>query len=141
MSRTTRLVLAVWPLACALAVCAPLLAPGFVLSRDLVFVPDLGLRRDVLGLGTALPRAVPSDAVVAVLDNLTGGMVLEKLVLLAIPAGAGWGMVRLVRAIPSAGSFAALAAATFYVWNPFVAERLVLGHWPLLLAHAALPWL
>jgi hypothetical protein len=33
-----------------------------------------------------------------------------------------------------------LAASSFYVWNPFVAERLVIGHWPLLLAYAALPW-
>ncbi len=141
MRSTTRAVLFSWPLVCALAVCAPLLAPGYVLSHDMVFVPDLGLRRDVLGLGTALPRAVPSDAVVAVLDNVFGGMLLQKLVLLAIPSVAGWGVIRLVRGIPRGGAFAALAASTLYVWNPFVAERLVLGHWPLLLGHTALPWL
>jgi len=141
MRRANTAVLVAWPLLCALAVCAPLLVPGYVLSHDMVFVPDLGLRRDVLGLGTALPRAVPSDAVVAVLDNVFGGMLLQKLVLLAIPAVAGWGVVRLVREVPRAGAFAAVAAATLYVWNPFVAERLVLGHWPLLLGHAALPWL
>jgi hypothetical protein len=26
------------------------------------------------------------------------------------------------------------------VWNPYVAERLGIGHWPMLLAYAALPW-
>src|SRR5262245_64742005 len=81
-----------WPLLCAVAISAPLLRPGFVLGYDMVFVPDLGLRRDVVGLGTALPRAVPSDAVVAVLDNLTGGALLSKIVVLAIPAVAGGGM-------------------------------------------------
>ena len=34
-----------------------------------------------------------------------------------------------------------LAAVTFYEWNPFVAERLLMGHWPVLVTYAALPWL
>ena len=38
---------------------------GFVLSYDMVFVPRLDLTRDALGLGSALPRAVPVDAVAA----------------------------------------------------------------------------
>lgn len=129
-----------WPLVCALAICAPLLRPGYVLGYDMVFVPRLGLRGDVLGLGTALPRAVPSDALVAVLDNLTGGALLSKLVVVAIPAVAGWGMAALVLELRR-GMIGALAAATLYLWNPYVAERLVLGHWALLLGYAALPWL
>jgi hypothetical protein len=137
---TRRAALVGWPLVCALAICVPLLRPGFVLGHDMVFVPDLGLRRDVLGLGTALPRAVPSDAVVAVLDNLTGGALLSKIVVLAIPALAGWGMAALVLQVRR-GTIGALAAATLYIWNPYVAERLVLGHWALLLGYAALPWL
>jgi hypothetical protein len=32
-----------------------------------------------------------------------------------------------------------LAAGVVYAWNPFVAERLLLGHWALLLGYAALP--
>jgi hypothetical protein len=28
----------------------------------------------------------------------------------------------------------------FYAWNPYVAERLVIGHWALLLGYAGLPW-
>ena len=129
-----------WPLLLTAGICAPLLAPGYVLSYDLVFVPDLTLRADLFGVGTALPRAVPSDVVVAILDELVGGMVLNKLVLLAIPALAGYGMIRLLRDL-RAGRFAGCAAATLFVWNPYVAERLVLGHWPLLIGYAALPWL
>jgi hypothetical protein len=75
-----------------------------------------------------------------VLDNLTGGALLSKIVVLAIPALAGWGMAALVLQIRRV-TVGALAAATLYVWNPYVAERLVLGHWALLLGYAALPWL
>src|SRR5690606_5100441 len=33
-----------------------------------------------------------------------------------------------------------LVAASFYIWNPFVAERLLIGQWALLLGYAGLPW-
>jgi hypothetical protein len=33
-----------------------------------------------------------------------------------------------------------LVAATLGIWNPYVAERLLQGHWSLLLAYGALPW-
>ncbi len=33
-----------------------------------------------------------------------------------------------------------MVAVTVYVWSPFVAERLVLGHWPVLVGYAVLPW-
>ena len=35
---------------------------------------------------------------------------------------------------------AALAAGVCYAWNPFVAERLLIGQWALLLGYAGLPW-
>ena len=34
-----------------------------------------------------------------------------------------------------------LAAVSLVEWNPFVAERLLMGHWPVLLGYAVLPWL
>ena len=49
---------------------------------------------------------------------------------------AGAGAARL-----TAGSLVdALVAVTVYVWSPFVAERLVIGHWPVLVGYAVLPW-
>jgi hypothetical protein len=138
MSRGLTRLVVVWPWVLALLVCAPLLAPGYVLTYDMVWVPDLALRADTVGLGSALPRAVPSDAVVAVLDEVVPGQVLQKVMLVGVLGVAGAGMARLWEPTMPVG---ALASSTLFVWNPFVAERLVLGHWPLLVAYAALPWL
>lgn len=125
-----------WALALPVLVLGPALGHGFVLSYDMVWVPDLALRSDMLGFSPALPRAVPSDAVVAVLDEVVPGMLLQKVVLLGSLAVAGLGIARLVDGSVSAR----LVAVSVYVWNPFVAERLWIGHWPLLAGYAVLPW-
>ena len=128
---------AAWSLALALLLLGPALGSGFVLTYDMVWVPDLALRPDMLGVGSGLPRAVPSDAVVAVLDELVPGALLQKVVLLGALVGAGLGAVRLA---PAGSLPAALVAVSCYQWNPFVVERLLIGHWPVLLGYAALPW-
>lgn len=128
---------AVWAVGLAGLMLGPALAPGYVLTYDMVWVPDLALRPDFLGLGSALPRAVPSDAVVSVLDEVVPGALLQKVVLVAGLAGGGIGIDRW---LPGARVPARLAAVTFYVWNPYVIERLLIGHWPVLLAYAAAPW-
>ena len=69
----------VWALALALLVLGPALGYGFLLVRDMVWVPDLALRADALGLGSGLPRAVPSDAVVAVMDETDSGLDIDAL--------------------------------------------------------------
>lgn len=111
---------------------------GYVLSYDMVFVPDQPLLAATAGFGTSAPRAVPQDAVVAVLDDVVPGHLLQGLVLAGALLAAGVGAGRLV---PTSRTWVRLAAATLAIWNPFVAERLVLGHWALLLAYACLPWL
>ncbi|MEV2277611.1 hypothetical protein AB0I72_18690 [Nocardiopsis sp. NPDC049922] len=42
--------------------------------------------------------------------------------------------------VPAAVRVASAAAGIAYVWNPFVAERLLLGQWAMLLGYAGLPW-
>ena len=127
-----------WALALTVLLLWPALGRGVVLSYDMVWVPDLALRPDFLGVGPALPRAVPSDAVVAVLDELLPGMLLQKVVLLGAVLAGGCGAAELVRS-PSLP--ARLSAVSVYVWSAYVVERAVLGQWPLLLALAVLPWL
>lgn len=121
----------------ALLVCAPLLRPGYVLTYDMVFVPHPRLGRELLGLGPAVARAVPSDLLVALASRLLPADLLQKLLLLGSLAFAGCGTARLA---PSRNPAARAAAACFYLWNAYVYERLLLGHWALLLAYAALPW-
>ncbi|NYH51671.1 hypothetical protein HNR06_001260 [Nocardiopsis arvandica] len=134
----------------------PALGPGYVLRYDMVFVPDLSLGTVLRG-ADGFPRAIPSDAVVAVLSLVLPGDAVQSLVLLAVFAVGGAGAARLVsrapwRAVPAdgpvAGPFAWVvggllapaAAGSAYVWNPFVAERLLLGQWAVLLGYAGLPW-
>ncbi|WP_147543664.1 hypothetical protein [Aeromicrobium massiliense] len=123
----------------SLLVLAPLLRPGYVLSYDMVWVPQLELgRRDVWGLGSALPRAVPSDALVALAGTVLPQGVVQRLMLLGALVAAGTGASRLCRVLPLPGR---LVAVTLAVWNPFVAERLALGSWPVLVAYAGTFWL
>ena len=103
----------------------------------MVFVPRPQFNAVVLGTSGALPRAVPSDAVMAVLARALPADLVQKLVLLAIFVLACAGAARLLSGhkLP-----AQLAAGALYAWNPFIAERLILGQWALLLGYAGLPW-
>ena len=121
----------------ALAVLAPTLRPGYVLGYDMVFTPRQPLVPDAFGLGSAAPRAVPVDAILGLVTTVVPGQVVQKAILLALLVAAGWGAGALV---PTASRLVRCAAASAYVWNAFVAERLVLGHWSLLVAYAGLPW-
>lgn len=128
-----------WAVVLALLVYAPLGLTGYVLTYDMVWVPRLDLQRPELwGLDTALPRAVPSDAVAAALGAVLPAALVQRLVLVGAMILAAAGAARLT---PGSSLPASLTTATFYAWNPFVAERLVLGQWPLLIGYAALPWL
>jgi hypothetical protein len=123
-------------LASALIQLAPVLGRGYVLLRDMVFVPRLPLTDQLLGVN-GVPRAVPSDLVVALASRIVPGQVVQDLVLLAIIGLAGWGAARLV---PGNSLTAAAAAAALYSWNPYLTERLLQGQWAVLVGYAALPW-
>ena len=130
-----------YALALTTAVAAPLLAPGYLLLRDAVSTPRSYLSNSAIGIGEAAPRAVPQDFAVAVLSAVIDGGVIVKAVLIAALFLAGWGAARLAAlCVPEAHLPGQLVAATVAVWNPYVAERLLQGHWSLLLAYGALPW-
>ena len=142
----------VWPaltgLGLGLLALGPGIGPGFLLSYDMVFVPRMPFSAALLGLAGGPPRAVPSDAVVAVASLALPADIVQKLVLLLIfvlaCSGAaallasGWTAAR--GAGDSAPMLARLAAGVSYAWNPYVAERLLIGQWALLLGYAGLPW-
>lgn len=139
--RAAPLILPGYAAALTLAVTAPLLGPGYLLIRDAVSTPRSYLSDTALGLGESAPRAVPQDFAVALASTVLDGGVLVTALLIAGLFLAGWGAGRLARRlVPEAGIAGQLVAATVAVWNPFVAERLLQGHWSLLLAYGCLPW-
>ena len=119
-------------------VLAPLVMPGYVLSYDLVFVPHQPLTWELVAPSGGLPRAVPQDAVVSILSLAVPGWLLQRVALAGAVYAAGWGAGRLV---PTDRLSIRVVAAVGYAWTPFLAERLLLGQWGLLLAYGALPWL
>ncbi|KAA0111238.1 hypothetical protein [Mycolicibacterium sp. P1-5] len=125
----------------ALAVTAPLLTPGYLLLRDAVSTPRSYFSDAALGLSESAPRALPQDFLIAALTPLVDGGVLVKALLIGGIFLAGWGAGRLAELlVPDAGMPGQLVAATLAVWNPYVAERLLQGHWSLLVGYGCLPW-
>ncbi|QFQ30082.1 hypothetical protein EEW87_006795 [Janibacter melonis] len=113
----------------------PALAPGYTLHYDMVFTPQLPLSARTLGVDGSVPRAVPSDLVVALVSTLVPGWVVQKVVLLGSFVVAGAGAGRLATTRPGS-----VAAAALMTWNPWVAERLAIGHWVYVAGLALLPW-
>ncbi|MEU6186344.1 hypothetical protein [Nocardia sp. NPDC047038] len=139
-SGRTRAVVAAYSAAVALLVAGPLLAPGYLLLRDAVSTPRSYPTDAALGLGDAAPRAVPQDALLAALSSFGDGGLVVKAILLCALWAAGYGAAALARELLRASLGPQLIAATVALWNPYVAERLLQGHWSLLAGYAALPW-
>lgn len=130
-----------YALTLALVVTGPLLGPGYLLLRDAVSTPRSYLSDAALGLSDAAPRALPQDFAVALASHVVDGGVVVKALLVSGLWLAGWGSARLAAAVlPDAGAPGQLVAATLAVWNPYVAERLLQGHWSLLVGYGCLPW-
>ena len=129
-----------YALALALLVVAPLMSPGYLLLRDAVSTPRSYLSDSALGLVSA-PRATPQDFAVALASHWVDGGLVVKALLVAGLWLAGWGAARLVAVVlPEAGAGGQFVAITLAIWNPYVAERLLQGHWSLLVGYGCLPW-
>ena len=113
------------------------MAPGFLLYRDFVTVPVPVLNAAALGVGGA-PRSVPLDVVTALTSWLVPSWLVQKVLLAAPLLLAGSGVSFLLR---HRGFAATIVGSVLAVWNPYVAERLLLGQSPTLLGYAMIPWL
>jgi hypothetical protein len=120
----------------ALAVMAPLLTPGFVLTMDMVFTPALHM-----------PNHVDNTwlfySALHILNVVIPADVLEKTVLLCAFLLSGIGAHRLLAALRSERhwNMAICAGSVFYQINPFVYDRLMAGQYGVLLGYALLPWI
>jgi hypothetical protein len=129
-----------YALALALLIVAPLINPGYLLLRDAVSTPRSYVSDTALGLMSA-PRATPQDFAIALASRCVDGGIVVKALLVAGLWLAGWGAARLVATLlPEAGASGQFVAITLAIWNPYVGERLLQGHWSLLLGYGCLPW-
>ncbi|TWE12631.1 hypothetical protein [Rudaeicoccus suwonensis] len=123
-------------LVCGLLALGPALRPGYLLFYDMVFVPRLAFSDRTMGVDGSVPRAVPNDFDVAVLSHLAPGWVVQKVLLIGVFVAVGAGAAGLMRT-----RLGAVAAALVAAWNPYLAERLAIGHWGYLLGYACVPFL
>ena len=106
---------------------APLVAPGYALRYDMVFVPRQPLSWDLVAPAQSLPRAVPMDALVSLVTQLVPGWVVQRVALAGAVLFAAVGAGRLV---PTQRRAVQLVAAVAYAWTPYLAERLLIGPAP-----------
>lgn len=117
-------------------VCARSLGRGWILYRDFVTVPDPRLGPP--GASGAAVQAVPLDAVTTLLAVVVPTAVQQQAMLVATLVLSGTGVAALLRAH---GGAAMTCGAGLAVWNPYVAERLLAGQPPTLLAYSMAPWI
>ncbi|MGB3885799.1 hypothetical protein [Gordonia sp. (in: high G+C Gram-positive bacteria)] len=121
-------------------ICGPIFGK-YLLYRDAVATPQFPMTASALGIDGSAPRAVPQDTALALASRLVdGGWLVAGFTALALfAAGVGYGKLA-AQLIPVSGRAGTVAAAAVAIWNPFVAERLLQGHWSLLAGYAALGW-
>lgn len=124
----------------ALAIIAPLLLPGYILTLDLVFTPHFSWPAE-------LTNAYLIEALLWLLHIVLPGDVIEKLILLLILVLSGVGMHRIILRFgplknvpPAIWRWAAYFAGVFYMINPFIYSRFMAGQWMVLMGYALLPF-
>ncbi|GAB11588.1 hypothetical protein GOARA_078_00370 [Gordonia araii NBRC 100433] len=114
---------------------------GPLLMRDAVSTPRSFLTDAALGLGDAPARAVPQDGLLALGSAVVPGTVLVVAVTWIALALSGVGAGLLASRVVADSWAAQCGGALAAIWNPWVAERMMQGHWSLLTGYAAIPWI
>lgn len=136
--------LAAWAVLLIGLLTGPLLGPGQLAARDMLVLDHPALSRSALGFGDLAARNVPQDGLLALVGTLLPASWFVRLLLIAAAAGAAAGalwlslVVRRRAGLPFA-ALPAAAALSIAVWNPFAVERLLQGHWSLVIAAWLLP--
>lgn len=133
----SKVLMSSWPLlflvAVALAVVGPLLMPGYILTLDMVWTPDL----TPVWQADAFNNSYPIDVLLAFLGLGLPAWVVQKIFLLVLMTALL--LVPFYSVILVTSVQARLFAAGLFALNPFVYTRLLAGQWSLLLGYALIP--
>jgi hypothetical protein len=126
--------------ALALAVLLPLLLPGFILTLDMVFTPNVVFPPEVT-------NTYPLQIVLWLLHFALPADVIQKIILFVILLFSGVGMHSLLQSLnmkekvgPDMWRLALYFGGVFYMINPFTYSRFMAGQWLFLLGYAMVPF-
>jgi len=129
-----------WFLCVAVAILGPLLLPGYLLLLDAPAGPNTDPPSYLpLPSQGQVSASAPALSLPYLLSRLHPQLP-NKLLIAAIVVVGGAGMYRVLVTRLRLAPWSALAAATFFVVNPFVYDRMLAGQLILLLAYALVPW-
>lgn len=118
-------------------VLGPLIAPGFVLTMDMVFTPHIPMPDHI-------DNTYLLYAFLSALSNVFPGDVVEKGLLIAtlLLSGVGAHMLleRSFGELTLPKRWTMFIASAFYMVNPFVYDRFMAGQYGVLLGYGLLPW-
>jgi len=128
-------------LVAGVVVVGPGLGPGSWLNVDLVVTPITPLPRGIWGLGPEFPRRVPFTVPLAwasvIVDSTWVAKVVVVVAIASAVAGA-WSLAN--RWTADLPPIAGAGAGLLYGLSPFLLTRVGVGHLPLVVAMAVLPW-
>ena len=113
-------------------------APGQLALRDMLVLDAPALSAAALGFGDLPARNVPQDGLLALLGTVVPASWVARLLILGGAVAGAVGATWLTRQARGSG-WAVAAAMTVVLWNPFVVERLLQGHWSLVIGAWLLP--
>ncbi|WJZ03850.1 hypothetical protein CFREI_12980 [Corynebacterium freiburgense] len=105
----------------------PLILPGQLIHRDMVVLDNLALSLGAFGFGDLPARNAPQDGALALLGKIVPASWVARAAIFGAAIWACWSF----RTHP--------AAALILLVNPFIIERLLQGHWSLVIAAWLLP--
>ena len=121
----------------SLAILSPLLLPGYILTLDMVFTPNVDYTSLAYGLDEWYPSAsAPFLLLMQVVSKLIPTWLIQKAILFLVFFLAGLGAHKL---FPLRG-VGAYFAGLLYMINPFTYVRFLAGQWGVLAAYAMIPF-
>lgn len=133
-----RVVLIAWTILLLGLLTFPLLAPGQLALRDMMVLDRPALSPAALGFGDLPARNAPQDGLLALVGMVLPASWFVRVLIIGAGALGAFGAARL--AAHCGGRVAGqLAAITVVLWNPFIIERFLQGHWSLVIAAWLLP--